>query len=253
MPRQRGIIQLRGKVGDMVFYKMRGKHYVRRNDEARGERLKTDPRFAKVREANSLFGVGSRVATFLYREAKALGTVDYRRHGELCGQFNLYLGNFKGRNTVRSKGALTALQHGFSLAKKQELIDLKWMPHKRVLQIGGLQQGSWQLEVRAYKIADFEKLDGKYKSLGGMKILTEANYSFKAEGRSSALDLPVRADVLLLVLRNASGEHYSYLLSPSPCNDAGSLYDRDEHNVKSFFGDHFFLKKETCLLAELPP
>jgi hypothetical protein len=245
---------MRGKVGDRVFYKMRGNFYVRRNDEARGERLKSDPRFAKVREANSLFGVGSRLASFLYREAKALGAVDYRRHGELCGQFNLYLGNFKGRNYVTSKGVLTALQKGFSLGKEQQLIDFKWMTHKRVLQFDGLQQGSWQLEVRAYKIADFEKQDGKYRALGGMSILTEANYCFKAEGRSTALGFPVSADVLLLVLRNASGELYSYLLSPSPfANDIGSLYDMNEHNIRVLLGDQSYLKKETCLLAELPP
>jgi len=254
MPKQKGVIKLRGKVGTEVFYRLKDKYYVRKNDLERGKRIKEDPRFAKVRAANSLFGVGSRVATFLYREAKVLGAVDYRKHGELCGRFNLFLRHFTTLNRVHSANFLCALQNGFNLGKKSAGLKLAWRSSERLLHIEGLKSGLWQVGVHTYHISDFEKESGKFTALGATHVVARVNYEIRATKSALALNVPFSAHVLLLVLRNADGAIYTYVLSPSLNAELKSidhfLEDEEETVLEAFI---FSGTEELCVLEEEPP
>lgn len=50
MARQEGTILLTGAVGDLSFYKSRGKYFVRRKSGVSGDRIKSEPAFARTRE-----------------------------------------------------------------------------------------------------------------------------------------------------------------------------------------------------------
>ena len=55
MARQEGTILLTGPVGNLSFYKSRGKYFVRRKSGVNGDRIKSEPAFARTRENISEF------------------------------------------------------------------------------------------------------------------------------------------------------------------------------------------------------
>ncbi len=56
MARQTGIIKLKGKIGDLSFYKSQGQHLAREKGGVDADRIKNDPAFARTRENGSEFG-----------------------------------------------------------------------------------------------------------------------------------------------------------------------------------------------------
>ncbi len=56
MARQKGIIKLTGKVGDLSFYKSKDGFLAREKGGVDGERIKNDPAFARTRENGAEFG-----------------------------------------------------------------------------------------------------------------------------------------------------------------------------------------------------
>ena len=56
MARQKGIIKLRGTVGDITFYKSKDGHLVRERGGVDGNRIANDPAFKRTRENGSEFG-----------------------------------------------------------------------------------------------------------------------------------------------------------------------------------------------------
>lgn len=92
MAKVSGIIELKGKVDDLVFYKLNGQKVCRKRDTEQGERLKTDPRYESCRKTSTLFGACNAMATAIYRMAKMSNVrLDYMRHGELVKRiFNHY-------------------------------------------------------------------------------------------------------------------------------------------------------------------
>lgn len=68
MARQEGHILLTGAVGNLSFYKSRGGYFVRRKSGVSGDRIKTDPAYARTRE--NIAGFRRAVlATKLFRTA----------------------------------------------------------------------------------------------------------------------------------------------------------------------------------------
>jgi hypothetical protein len=56
MARQKGIIKLKGKIGDVSFYKSQDGHLAREKGGVDGARIKNDAAFVRTRENNSEFG-----------------------------------------------------------------------------------------------------------------------------------------------------------------------------------------------------
>lgn len=56
MARQKGIIKLTGKVGDLSFYKSKDGFLAREKGGVEGERIKNDPAFVRTRENGAEFG-----------------------------------------------------------------------------------------------------------------------------------------------------------------------------------------------------
>lgn len=65
MARQRGIIKLTGKVGDLSFYKTKDGFLAREKGGVDGTRIKNDPAFARTRENGQEFGMAARAGKIL--------------------------------------------------------------------------------------------------------------------------------------------------------------------------------------------
>src|SRR5690554_250220 len=59
MARQKGIIKLTGKIGDLSFYKSKDGYLAREKGGVDGERIKNDPAFVRTRENGSEFGLAA--------------------------------------------------------------------------------------------------------------------------------------------------------------------------------------------------
>jgi hypothetical protein len=59
MARQKGIIKLKGKVGDLSFYKTQDGHLAREKGGVDGERIANDPAFVRTRENGAEFGASA--------------------------------------------------------------------------------------------------------------------------------------------------------------------------------------------------
>lgn len=56
MARQKGIIKIEGKIGDISFYKTQDGHLAREKGGVSGERIASDPAFVRTRENGAEFG-----------------------------------------------------------------------------------------------------------------------------------------------------------------------------------------------------
>jgi hypothetical protein len=65
MARQKGIIKLTGKIGDLSFYKSKDGYLAREKGGVDGERIKNDPAFARTRENGSEFGLAAKAGKTL--------------------------------------------------------------------------------------------------------------------------------------------------------------------------------------------
>ena len=65
MARQRGIIKLTGKIGDLSFYKSKDGYLVREKGGVDGERIQNDPAFVRTRENGQEFGLAARSGKLL--------------------------------------------------------------------------------------------------------------------------------------------------------------------------------------------
>ncbi|TXI88371.1 MAG: hypothetical protein E6Q37_00150 [Crocinitomicaceae bacterium] len=59
MARQTGIIKLKGKIGDVSFYKTKDGHLAREKGGVEADRIKNDPAFARTRENGAEFGASA--------------------------------------------------------------------------------------------------------------------------------------------------------------------------------------------------
>ena len=65
MARQKGIIKLEGKIGDLSFYKSKDGYLAREKGGVEAERIKKDPAFARTRENGSEFGSSAKSGKLL--------------------------------------------------------------------------------------------------------------------------------------------------------------------------------------------
>ena len=70
MARQKGIIKLEGRVGDLSFYKNGSEYYAREKGGVDGDRIKKDPAFARTRENGAEFGRAGKAGKVLRNALK---------------------------------------------------------------------------------------------------------------------------------------------------------------------------------------
>ena len=72
MARQTGVIKLKGKVGDLSFYKSEGKDFARMKGGVDADRIKNDPNFARTRENGNEFGTAGKGGKLLRTALRGL-------------------------------------------------------------------------------------------------------------------------------------------------------------------------------------
>jgi hypothetical protein len=108
MPKQEGIILLKGTLYDKTYYKMNGQHLVRNKSSLNKKRVENDPAFANSRKSSSKFAQAAAIASLVYKQ---LPTIK-RTHGligKLTGKANRLLHQGKTEADV-----LLALQTTFA-------------------------------------------------------------------------------------------------------------------------------------------
>jgi len=72
MARQKGIIKLKGTIGDITFYKTQDGHLAREKGGIDANRMKNDPAFQRTRENGSEFGRAGKAGKILRTALRAL-------------------------------------------------------------------------------------------------------------------------------------------------------------------------------------
>lgn len=112
MARQAGPYFITGTIGNLSFYKMEGKYYVRQKSSLDGKRVRKDKAFRRTMEYARLLAAGSKVAKVVYwllsDEQRRL-----RRIGSLTGEVMVLL-----KDGMSSEEALVLLKEKYLLIKK---------------------------------------------------------------------------------------------------------------------------------------
>jgi len=127
MARQKGIIKLKGTVGDITFYKSIDGYLAREKGGVEASRIATDPAFIRTRENNAEFGNATMAGKLLRDTVRALSmnTADSRVTSRLTKQMakikNLDTTSIRGERSV-AKGMATPegklLMKGFNFNLK---------------------------------------------------------------------------------------------------------------------------------------
>src|SRR5665647_1515972 len=72
MARQKGIIKLKGTIGDITFYKTKDGHLAREKGGIDASRIKNDPAFQRTRENGSEFGRAGKAGKILRTALRSL-------------------------------------------------------------------------------------------------------------------------------------------------------------------------------------
>lgn len=85
MARQKGILKIKGTIGDITFYKTKDGYLVKEKSAIEGNRIASDPAFQRTRENNSEFGRAGKAGKVLRTALRPLllNTSDSRMVGRL--------------------------------------------------------------------------------------------------------------------------------------------------------------------------
>ncbi|MGL2965856.1 hypothetical protein [Flavobacterium sp. XGLA_31] len=85
MARQKGILKIKGTIGDITFYKTKDGYLVKEKSAIEGNRIATDPAFQRTRENNYEFGRAGKAGKVLRTALRPLllNTSDSRMVGRL--------------------------------------------------------------------------------------------------------------------------------------------------------------------------
>jgi hypothetical protein len=72
MPKQKGIIPLQGTMGNISFYKGKNGYFAREKGGVDGDRIATDPAYARTRENGEEFGRAGKASKMLRTSVRAL-------------------------------------------------------------------------------------------------------------------------------------------------------------------------------------
>jgi hypothetical protein len=88
MARQKGIIKLKGSIGDITFYKSKDGYIAREKNDVDAKRIATDPAFQRTRENGSEFGRAGKAGKILRTALRVvlINSKDNRMVGRLTQQ-----------------------------------------------------------------------------------------------------------------------------------------------------------------------
>ncbi|MBT1689229.1 hypothetical protein [Dawidia soli] len=125
MARQKSIIKLEGEIGDISFYKTQDGYLAREKTSHSGERIKTDPAFARVRENMSEFARAGQAAKVVSSALRSLivNAKAYRMTSRLTKEFSRIIRtdavNLRGQRTATD--GEVGLLNGFNFNNKATL------------------------------------------------------------------------------------------------------------------------------------
>ena len=138
MARQKGIIKLKGKLGDISFYKSKDGYLAREKGGVDASRIASDPAFARTRENGAEFGTSASAGKLLRDTVRVLGknASDNRvtaRMTKIMSQIkNLDEANERGERNI-AEGLLheagKALLKGFNFNKNAVLGSVLYVPY----------------------------------------------------------------------------------------------------------------------------
>lgn len=138
MARQKGIIKLEGKIGDLSFYKTQDGHLAREKGGVSAERINSDPAFIRTRENGAEFGSsaasgkGLRVALFSMLATASDNRVVSRLTKVMTDVKNLDATSARGLRNVGVAIALPAakaLLKNFNFNKRALLASVLFKPY----------------------------------------------------------------------------------------------------------------------------
>ncbi len=133
MATQKGIIKLKGAIGDISFYKSKGKFLARSKGGVDGDRIKNDPAFERTRENGSEFGRAGKAGKLLRNALREviLNSKDSRMSSRLTKELLKAVQadetNVRGQRTV-TDGDITLIS-GFEFNKGAKLGNTVFMPY----------------------------------------------------------------------------------------------------------------------------
>ena len=133
MARQKGVILLEGKVGNLSFYRNEGQYLARTKGGVDGDRIKNDPAFVRTRENGQEFGRAGAAGKLLRNALRLLllNSADKRVTGrmtrELLKVIQADTTNDRGERTVVD-GDLTLLEN-FEFNNRSKLGATLFMPY----------------------------------------------------------------------------------------------------------------------------
>lgn len=153
MARQKGIIKLKGKIGDLSFYKTQDGHLAREKGGVDAERIQNDPAFVRTRENGAEFGSSAvagknlRVALFAMLQTASDNRVVSRLTKVMTDIKNLDATSARGDRNVGVAivlPAAKALLKNFNFNKKAILGSILFKPYSvntltGVITINGLE------------------------------------------------------------------------------------------------------------------
>ena len=102
MARQTGIIKLKGKIGDLSFYKTKDGHLAREKGGVDGDRIKNDPAFIRTRENGAEFGSSASSGKLLRDTIRPL--MMRASHGRVTSTMTTPLTTLKNEDTTSARG-----------------------------------------------------------------------------------------------------------------------------------------------------
>ncbi|ADR23153.1 hypothetical protein MATR_29980 [Marivirga tractuosa] len=132
MARQKGIIKLKGKIGDLSFYKTKDGYLAREKGGIDKERMKNDPAFQRTRENGAEFGRAGKAGRLLRTSVRPLllkaadGRVASRMTREMVKVVKSDTSNDRGQRTA-SEGDVELLK-GFEFNQNGKLNATMYAP-----------------------------------------------------------------------------------------------------------------------------
>ena len=125
MAKQKGIVKLKGGIGDLSFYKTRDGYLAREKNGISADRIKTDPKFESIRQQMAEFGRANKGAALLRASLKpAVGSIS---DGRMASRLNKAMAGVVQSDPVNDRGKRDVLSGdlglltGFQLNKVKSL------------------------------------------------------------------------------------------------------------------------------------
>ncbi|MBI9061793.1 MAG: hypothetical protein JEZ14_07375 [Marinilabiliaceae bacterium] len=190
MARQKGIIKLEGRIGDLSFYKNGGEYMARSKSGVDGDRIKKDPAFIRTRENGAEFGSAGKAGKVLRNALKvpisksADKQVAGRLGAELLKVIQADTTNLRGERTVTA-GDLNLLK-GFEFNKAVGLESVVTLPYTLVFT---RSSGDAVVNIPAFvPKSEIAQVEGAthFRLVAGVAAVDFANQSYEVDVAESA-------------------------------------------------------------------